>query len=91
MDQDQWSVETAARNIAERFIQKSQGTPVRRVERGFAGSNVLRGQLEQQRLASRNGNEYFPTFRALAHVDPELRKHAENCTEIVLKGLKRLY
>jgi hypothetical protein len=92
MSHEKWTVEDAARAITERFIQKSEGTPVRRVERGFAGSNQLLGQLEQQRLATRHGtNQYFPTFYSLEHVDPELRKYAENCTNIVLKGLKRLY
>jgi hypothetical protein len=88
MSQEIWTVEDAARAIAERFIQKSEGTPVRRVERGFAGSNELLGQLERQRLASRHGtNQYFPTFYSLGHVDPELRKYAD----VVLKGLKLLY
>src|ERR1700730_12281927 len=92
MSQDRWTVEEAARAIAERFIQKSEGTSVRRVERGFAGSNELLGQLERQRLASRHGaNQYFPTFYSLEHIDPELRKYAEKCTNVMLKGLKLLY
>jgi hypothetical protein len=92
MSNERWTVEDAARAIAERFIQKSEGTSVRRVERGFAGSNELLGQLERQRLASRHGtNQYFPTFYSLELVDPELRKYAENCINVVLKGLKLLY
>jgi hypothetical protein len=92
MSHEKWTVEDAGRAIAERFIQKAEGTPVRTVERGFAGSNELLGQLERQRLASRHPtNQYFPTFYALKHVDPKLRKYAENCTNVVLKGLKLLY
>jgi hypothetical protein len=91
MPEQRWTIEEAAKAIAERFIQKAQGMPVRRLEVRVAGSSEILRLLEYNGFAYRHDKEYFPRFRALAFVDPQLRDYAEKCTEMVLKALKSLY
>lgn len=91
MTEQHWTLEDAARAIAERFIKNCTGMPVRRVEIHVGGDTQLLGRLEQEAIVWRLGQEYFPRFRALDYVDSQLRNYAERCTEMVLKALQWLY
>jgi hypothetical protein len=86
-----WSLEDAARTIAEGFIRNATGMPVRQAEIGVHGDTQVLGQLEQNYIVWRIDGVYFPRFKALDYADPELRKYAKNCTELVFRALRWLY
>src|SRR6266567_417375 len=81
----------AVRQITDRWITLREGTPVHLARTRLGKKHSLLEEAVRNRYVQDIGPKYFPRFRALEFEDSNSRRPVEQCTTLVLKGLRVIY